>query len=244
MSVSLNLDSEVNNAPQYRLACLLLAAGEAKRFGSAKQLLACRGKTLIERAVKEIESAYAVTGLSGARIFVAIGAHHQAITLALKEASFSEFVTFIDINQWQFGMGQSLAESVSHISPFDFTHLLVALADQVALQEQDFTTLIANSIRRRSQIVASRFSVQMKHTTQPESQSTQINALLNKDVIGAPAIFPAHYFPALMQLQGDVGARKVIQQSDSVVTVSLPNAAIDIDTPQDWQQWNKTNLET
>ena len=51
--------------------------------------------------------------------------------------------------------------------------------------------------------------------------------------VGVPAYFPASAFPQLMQLQGDTGARQLLQSAASVPCEAL---ALDIDTPEDLEQ--------
>ena len=50
------------------------------------------------------------------------------------------------------------------------------------------------------------------------------------DSIGVPAYFPVASFPLLLQLRGDVGARKLLINAHSV---SAEDLALDIDTSQD-----------
>lgn len=52
--------------------------------------------------------------------------------------------------------------------------------------------------------------------------------------LAVPAIFPRRDFARLQALAGDQGARSVLQQyGDSLPAVDLPEAAFDIDTPDD-----------
>jgi CTP:molybdopterin cytidylyltransferase MocA len=46
--------------------------------------------------------------------------------------------------------------------------------------------------------------------------------------LGVPACFPASYFRALLQLEGDAGARRMLESARSV---ELPGGELDIDTP-------------
>jgi molybdenum cofactor cytidylyltransferase len=46
--------------------------------------------------------------------------------------------------------------------------------------------------------------------------------------LGIPACFPAGYFRALLQLEGDAGARRMLESAQSV---ELPGGELDIDTP-------------
>ncbi len=56
---------------------------------------------------------------------------------------------------------------------------------------------------------------------------------------GVPAVFSQEHFPALAQLSGDQGARGLLRTLPAT-PVPMPEAAIDIDTPEDlaalWQQ--------
>lgn len=57
---------------------------------------------------------------------------------------------------------------------------------------------------------------------------------------GHPVIFPARDFPALAALQGDTGARAVLQtEAARVNLIALPDqhALTDLDTPEDWATW-------
>ncbi len=50
---------------------------------------------------------------------------------------------------------------------------------------------------------------------------------------GAPAIFPQRCFPELLALEGDSGARQLLQlHMQDVVEVPLENGELDLDTPE------------
>jgi CTP:molybdopterin cytidylyltransferase MocA len=49
---------------------------------------------------------------------------------------------------------------------------------------------------------------------------------------GVPAVFDRQHFPALAQAHGDKGARTLLR-SGPVTTVDMPEAALDLDTPED-----------
>jgi molybdenum cofactor cytidylyltransferase len=52
--------------------------------------------------------------------------------------------------------------------------------------------------------------------------------------VGVPAIFPRPFFSELMQLRGDQGARAILERNAyRLVRVPMPNAAVDLDTPED-----------
>jgi molybdenum cofactor cytidylyltransferase len=53
--------------------------------------------------------------------------------------------------------------------------------------------------------------------------------------VGVPAVFRRDLFGELLSLQGDSGARPVIERHrDEAVLVPVPEAAVDVDTPEDW----------
>ena len=54
-------------------------------------------------------------------------------------------------------------------------------------------------------------------------------------VLGVPALFDRMMFEELTKLEGDAGARVIIRQSlsEDIATISAPEAAFDIDTPDD-----------
>ncbi len=52
-------------------------------------------------------------------------------------------------------------------------------------------------------------------------------------VIGVPAVFPARVFTDLVLLNGDTGAKSLIASDANVTTVSMPEAAFNINTEAD-----------
>jgi len=60
------------------------------------------------------------------------------------------------------------------------------------------------------------------------------------EATGPPALFHKIIFPELLQLKGDAGARKIIQQNtNEVATISFPKGSIDIDTLADYETLQK-----
>jgi molybdenum cofactor cytidylyltransferase len=48
-----------------------------------------------------------------------------------------------------------------------------------------------------------------------------------------PAVFAARLFPELLQIEGDRGARQVIERhGDAVQAVDWPEGAVDVDVPK------------
>lgn len=64
----------------------------------------------------------------------------------------------------------------------------------------------------------------------------QIVACQYGETFGVPALFYPALFPALLNLTGTTGAKKIIQTYiEPVIPVPFPAGLIDVDTPQDYQ---------
>ncbi|MBV8877251.1 MAG: NTP transferase domain-containing protein, partial [Gammaproteobacteria bacterium] len=65
-------------------------------------------------------------------------------------------------------------------------------------------------------------------------QPRHIAAASYAGTTGVPAIFPRSLFRELGELRGDVGARALLRRyAARLVRVSMPSAALDLDTPED-----------
>lgn len=60
---------------------------------------------------------------------------------------------------------------------------------------------------------------------------------------GHPVVFPKRYFSSLLKLSGDQGAKSLLTQED-VRMIPLPenHAILDLDTPEEWQEWRSQQL--
>lgn len=108
---------------------LILAAGAASRFGSAKQLISHHGTSLVQRCIDK------ANGICPGRVSVVLGANHQQIEPQISGAK------VILNNYWQQGLGASIAVGVENIDP-QSDGLLILLADQVALTIDDLNLLV------------------------------------------------------------------------------------------------------
>ncbi|WP_237063329.1 MULTISPECIES: nucleotidyltransferase family protein [Microbulbifer] len=117
---------------------------------------------------------------------------------------------------WRGGMGSSLAFGIRQL-PEQYDAALVLLADQVAICTADIASLLAEWKKHRG-IVCSYYTERR----------------------GVPAIFPRQLFPRLEGLDNDRGARGILRdQHADVISVPVANAAIDIDTPEDWRAYGE-----
>jgi molybdenum cofactor cytidylyltransferase len=59
-------------------------------------------------------------------------------------------------------------------------------------------------------------------------------------VPGIPAVFSRHWFPTLLNLRGDQGARGLLRSDGAqVCAVDIPEAAMDIDRVEDLQRLSR-----
>jgi len=141
------------------------------------------------------------------RVTVVLGAHAQEIRPLLEDLPVKVAVN----DAWREGLGSSLRAGIQSL-PDNSAAALVWLGDQVGVTVEDLSHLIDAWDRDRSLIVASSY----------------------RGTVGVPAIFPHRVFPELLALRGDHGAKGVLlRQPESTTFVDIPNAAIDIDTPDD-----------
>lgn len=110
---------------------LLLAAGNASRFGSAKQLAPLDGVALVRRAA----SAVLETGLP---LTVVTGAYAVEVAAALAGLP----LTVIRNDDWEQGMGSSLGCGFRHLLTSDSQAALVCLGDQPSVQAPQLLRLI------------------------------------------------------------------------------------------------------
>jgi len=147
------------------------------------------------------------TEVGGHAVTVVLGAHAAALTPLLRHSSAAVVIN----RHWEEGLASSLRLGIGQL-PGGSEAVLVTLADQAAITAFDLRRLVGGWRRQPESVVAASYE---GHT-------------------GVPAVFPRHAFPALLALRGDMGARPVLSQlADRVLRVPMPNAAIDIDTPED-----------
>jgi len=151
-----------------------------------------------------VANASRVTGQS---VTVVVGAHAAEVSAALRQRTVS-----IALNrEWQEGISSSIRTAV-HSAPPASSALLLMLADQVAVTADDLKRLYV--AWRRHPIL--------------------ISAALYGGAPGLPAIFPRWAYTDLLDLRGDRDPRLVLRRNiDRVVRVPMPNAGMDLDTPED-----------
>jgi len=143
--------------------------------------------------------------LCGAAVIVVTGAYAERVERSLCELP----VTVIRNPHWRRGLGGSLVRGLAASSA---DAVLVMVCDQTALEISDLQRLV---------------DAWTKAVNHPAAASYA-------GVLGVPAIIPRKWFAALGALDGDSGAREFLRKHRKIVnSVSMPNAAADIDEPAD-----------
>ncbi|WP_088329090.1 nucleotidyltransferase family protein [Lacimicrobium sp. SS2-24] len=185
-------------------AVVMLAAGQSQRFGGSKQLAQFRGQPMICHGLANLPP-----GLQ--HYYVVLGANWQPIEEVVKGYDEFRHIRICVAEDWEKGLAHSLRFALSQLSP-EVERVMICLADQVALGPEDYMRLLCCADEHPGAMTAAYY----QHS------------------LGVPAIFCRTQFSQLMQLQGDKGARALLQGSAELVQpVAMPAAAIDIDTQQD-----------
>jgi len=185
---------------------IILAAGSSSRFGSTKQLVHFKGKTLLQHTIEEATEAGAEP------IIVVTGANANEISKEIK----NEKIEIVFNKDWEQGMALGI---------------IIGLKKAISLNNKMEKAIIA--VWDQPFISSSLF--QQLYQKQNES-AKYIVACCYADTIGTPALFTQKYFDVLMKLKGDEGAKKLMKTySEDVATVDFPKGYIDIDTKEDYE---------
>lgn len=198
------MDEAINSENQ-SIGIIVLAAGASVRMNEPKQLLQFEGKTLLRRAVETaVESIFKPA-------VVVLGANFERA-----KAEIEDLPAAIVFNEdWQSGLSSSLKigiENLRQIAP-NVAAAVIALADQPFVTAQHLNLFAEKFYQSNNSIVAAEYN----------------------ETLGVPALFSRNIFEDFSDLAGDKGAKPIIEKHcERLSTIALPEAAFDIDTPQDF----------
>lgn len=202
----LPLENPAQDRRRGTVAAVILAAGKASRMGEGGG-----HKLLAEFDGKPLVRRSADTALAaGADPVIVVTGHRRGeIEAALKGL---EVIT-IDNPAHASGMASSLILGFSDAAAHDADGVLVMLADMPGITVGDLEKLILA------------FRV---------ASGLAIVRAVSRGKRGNPVILPRSLGDAIMQLEGDVGARQIIERSGlMVIDVDIGDAALlDVDTPE------------
>ncbi|NLR66218.1 nucleotidyltransferase family protein [Chitinophaga varians] len=183
---------------------VILAAGASRRLGTPKQQVRFQQQSLLQRIIQTTRQTTANP------VVVVLGAFADTILPDLQDSE-----TNIVINtDWESGMGSSIQSGVRELIRIDHnvSDVLILLCDQPFITPVLLEELITTHYRQNKGITACSYG----------------------PAIGTPIIFSSTFFPGLLALTGQEGAKKIIlQHQQDVTTIPFPEGIIDIDTPED-----------
>lgn len=133
----------------------------------------------------------------------------------------SEKVGHLKIDQvtnenWENGMASSMQKGLKYLMENSTPdQVILMLSDQPFVDSNILNSLIENKINTHSEIIACSYN----------------------GTLGVPVLFTKKYFPKLLSLTGNDGAKKLVMaHQDDLLTIEFPLGAIDIDTMEDYQR--------
>lgn len=189
---------------------LLLAAGASARMqGRDKLLEPVAGAPLLRRTARVAAAAQVD------RVHVVLPPENAARRKALDGLG----VQIVISAEWQEGMAASLRAGMAAVSQ-TCDAVIVALADMPEVSAAHFDRLVA--------------------AFDPEEGREICRAVAGDGTPGHPVLFGRRFFESLAALTGDRGAKEVLRDAGEFVTdvaTAGQGAVVDLDTPQDWQDW-------
>jgi molybdenum cofactor cytidylyltransferase len=194
-------------AKNISIGVIVLAAGASRRMNEPKQLLEFEGKTLLRRTVETaVESIYKP-------VVVVLGANFERMKPEIEDLPVDIYFN----ESWQSGLSSSIKiglENLLKIAP-DSAASVMMLADQPLITANHINLFAEKFFQTKSSIIAAEYG----------------------ETRGVPALFSRAIFEDFSHLSGDKGAKLIIEKyRENLSTINLPEAAFDIDTPQDFSR--------
>ncbi|PQJ76318.1 nucleotidyltransferase family protein [Polaribacter glomeratus] len=186
------------------IAILVLAAGKSSRMDGIKQLEKINNKTLLDITLEKLKSIFSD------KIYCVLGANADKIKAEIT----SKNIQFIENQNYEKGLSSSIVSGIEYFNKeaLNFDGIYILLADQPGIEIVYLESLLLLFQEHKDTIIASNYG--------------------NK--LGVPAIFPKKYFPELLLIRGDKGAKEFLKERKSeVISPELSTNFFDIDTKED-----------
>jgi len=204
-----SLENKVIHAVHEPIAGIILAAGEASRFGKPKQLLDWKGEPFVRVVARSALRA----GLSP--VIVVTGAHNQQVEEAVKDLD----VKVIKNEDWKTGQGSSIREGVLSLTPAPMGDGVGGAIFLLADQPQVGTSII--------------HALKEKHA----EGLYPIVAPMVLDRRANPVLFDREAFSDLTQIEGDTGGRAIFHKYRvEYLPWHDDGLLLDVDTPEQYQR--------
>ena len=186
------------------IAVLVLAAGKSSRMNGIKQLEKINNKTLLDITLEKLKCIFSD------EIYCVLGANADKIKAEIT----SKNIQFIENPNYEKGLSSSIISGIQYFKKeaLQFDGIYILLADQPAIEIAYLESLLVLFKEHKDIIIASNYGTKL----------------------GVPAIFPKKYFPELLLIKGDKGAKEFInQRKNEVVCPESSTNFFDIDTKED-----------
>lgn len=189
------------------IGVVILAAGSSSRLGRPKQLVEFQNKPLLQHMIDIVAPFHFNPSV------LVLGANADQI----RQATDLNSVTVLSNESWPEGIASSIRLGVSESMKLNesLESILFLLSDQPFVTTELIEELIQKHVEDNQRITACSY----------------------KNNIGVPAIFGKSFFTQLMDLKGDVGAKKIIAQNpEQVDSVVFEDGSFDVDTEEDYKE--------
>lgn len=183
---------------QWKLGCVVMAAGNARRYGDNKLAAQLRGRSLILRALKAVPT--------------------EAIDSAVVVTQYPEIMRLAGEFHFAAVYNEHPDYGISHTIELGLTGLRDCDGVMFLVSDQPL-------LRRKSVAALARLW---------KSHPDSIAALSHGGVRGNPCVFPARFYPELLELTEDRGGNAVIRrhEEDLVLLEVDARELTDVDTPE------------
>lgn len=152
-------------------------------------------------------------------IIVVLGAYCDRLALELDNLP----VQICHNSRWQEGMSSSIAAGMEALAKSSIDAVIVALIDQPLITSEIYNRLIAKYHQTQQAAIASTYA----------------------GTLGVPALFDRSLFAELVNMKGKGGAKELLKRhSQPKYNLAVPQAAIDLDTPEDLANLRSLKLES
>lgn len=183
---------------QWKLGCVVMAAGNARRYGDNKLAAQLRGRSLILRALEAVPT--------------------EAINSAVVVTQYPEIMRLAGEFHFAAVYNEHPDYGISHTIELGLTGLRDCDGVMFLVSDQPL-------LRRKSVAALARLW---------KSHPDSIAALSHGGVRGNPCVFPARFYPELLELTEDRGGNAVIRrhEEDLVLLEVDARELTDVDTPE------------
>lgn len=204
--IIMSRQTSMTNLGETKFAVVVLAAGGSRRLSG-------RPKQWLRYRGETLlrRAANAALALRASSTVVVLGARSDEMQAALEDLPLSIVIN----SDWESGISSSIRAALDSVSKQDVAAVIFMLCDQPLVSASVLERLRDTFLETKMPIIASRYG----------------------ESLGVPALFSRETFHDFEGLRGDEGAKKIITKDiRRTVAVDVPEAALDIDTAEDFER--------